>query len=376
VGLYGPAWFPDLPDAVFCLAGFAAQYYVCRRLGVSKWLNRAFVAIGIVIYLLLRQPPSHSAIPGREPAAHEAVAAALLLINIFFVAAAVLLAVFRRVPAFNKQRRRFLRVSSIAACAVPAAVIGTGIITRKDFQIIEQDIAFPNLPAGLDGLRLVQISDIHMSAFFSRSDLRRVVDAANGLRGDLLFVTGDLITSKRDPLDDCLTELARLRSGNGIYGCMGNHEAYAKCQTYTKRVAHRLGMDFLRYENRLLTFANSKLNLIGIDHQFVPNRLPGVEVLRNPEAFNLLLSHTPAIFPLAEKQKMDLTVSGHTHGGQINLEIAGTNFNLVDLTTPFTKGLYRRGESALYVNSGLGTIGVPVRIGAPPEITVIRLCKS
>ncbi len=98
--------------------------------------------------------------------------------------------------------------------------------------------------------------------------------------------------------------------------------------------------------------------------------------LVEPGVFNLLLSHNPDVFPVAARQGFDLTLAGHTHGGQINLEIAGSNLNIADVTTPYTKGFYQLTNSSLYVNSGLGTIGVPVRIGAPPEITLIRLCDS
>lgn len=320
-------------------------------------------------------PPKH-----RSPAVkllRDLVPSGIVLINLLSLSTAVCLVLFDRIPKFNSRRRGFLRGSAVAACAIPAAVIGAGIITRKEFLINEIDISFPHLPDDLNDLRLLQISDIHMGTFFTRYDLRRVVDAANGLRGDLVFVTGDLISDQFDPLDQCLIELQRLRTGTGIWGCMGNHELYSLCQTYTKREAAKRGMDFLRYENRQLRFGNSKINLLGIDyHPRSKGLAPIFDQLKDSEAFNLLLSHTPATFPLAAKRGIELTLSGHTHGGQINMEIAGKNINLVDLTTPFTKGLYRQDGSAVYVNSGLGTIGVPVRIGAPPEVSVIRLCKS
>jgi predicted MPP superfamily phosphohydrolase len=192
----------------------------------------------------------------------------------------------------------------------------------------------------------------------------------------MVFITGDLITDHNDPLYACLVELKRLRSGTGIWGCMGNHEMYSRCQNYTKQQAALMGMDFLRYERRVVAFGAARLNLIGVDYQKLGMQLPSVEQMVQPDTFNLLLSHTPVIFPTAAKKGVDLTLAGHTHGGQINLEVAGRNINLVDLVTPYTKGLYRNGHSAVYVNSGLGTIGVPMRIGAPPEITVIRLCNS
>lgn len=158
---------------------------------------------------------------------------------------------------------------------------------------------------------------------------------------------------------------------------MGNHELYAKVQNYTEQRARELGMIFLRHEARILQFGNSRINLVGVDYQrrHVPY-LTGVEKLVRPGDFNLLLSHNPDVFPVAAKQGFDLTLAGHTHCGQVNIEILGENLNPADFITPYTKGLYTKPESAIYVTSGLGTIGMPVRLGSPPEITLIRLCKS
>jgi predicted MPP superfamily phosphohydrolase len=216
-----------------------------------------------------------------------------------------------------------------------------------------------------------------MGSFYSAADLARAVDAANGLRADLMLVTGDLITDRFDPLDQCLLELKRLRAASGVWGCMGNHEMHADVEHYTAKKAKEMGMRFLRQEKELLRFGNANLNLVGVDHQ--KRDLPYLQHTGEmviADAFNLLLSHNPDVFPVAEKQGFQLTVSGHTHGGQINLEVLGNNLNVADLVTPFTKGAYHINASSLYVNPGLGTIGVPVRLGAPPEVTLITLCNS
>lgn len=294
------------------------------------------------------------------------------------MAIAVALFLRNRIPQkFQSERRAFLTASTTALCAAPAAVLGSGVIFRKDFHINEIDIPVPNLPKDLHGLQLLQLSDIHIGEFFSEQDVARVVDASNSLRPDLVFITGDLITTKWDPLDRCLLQLARLRSGSGLWGCLGNHELYSKVQNYTTAKARELGINFLRHEAVPLQFGQSRINLVGVDYPKHGERyLAGVEQLVANDSFNLLLSHTPDVFPVAAKQGFDLTLSGHTHGGQINLEVFGKNFNLVDLDTPYTRGLYNLGSSRIYVNSGLGTIGVPIRLGAPPEISVIRLCNT
>ncbi len=276
----------------------------------------------------------------------------------------------------DAQRRRFLAVSTAAACAVPAGAFGYGFINRKDFQINQIDLKFPELPEGMNGLRILQISDIHMGVFYTAKDLERVVAAGNSLHPDITFITGDLITTDRDPLDRCLMVLSRLRAGSGLWGCMGNHERYSKVEDHTTKRGSQLGIRFLRNEATTLRFGGSKLNLAGVDYRRRGPYLDSVAGLVDLDSFNLLLAHTPEVFPEAAERGFDLTLSGHTHGGQVNLELLGTNLNIAEVHTPYTKGLYTLPTSMIYVNSGLGTIGAPLRLGAPAEITSVRLCKA
>ena len=104
--------------------------------------------------------------------------------------------------------------------------------------------------------------------------------------------------------------------------------------------------------------------------------LQGTERLVAPDTLNVLLSHNPDVFPAAVRKGFPLTIAGHTHGGQVNLELLHQNFNTARYFTPYVRGLYREGDASIYVSSGLGTIGVPVRIGAPAEVTVLRLCAT
>jgi len=278
---------------------------------------------------------------------------------------------------FNPDRRQVLRASLTAASALPAIALASGLIKRKDLVIREIRMPFANLPKDLQGLRLVQISDIHMGSFYTAADLASAVDAANSLRADVMLVTGDLITSRYDPLDQCLLELKRLRASSGVWGCLGNHEMHSRVENYTTRKAAEIGIRFLRQEVEMLRFGAANLNMVGVDHQRRDRPyLAHTAELVVPGTFNLLLSHNPDVFPVAAKQGFDLTISGHTHGGQINIEALNSNINIVDLVTPFTKGAYQIDKSSLYVNSGLGTIGIPVRLGAPPEVTLITLCNS
>ncbi len=280
----------------------------------------------------------------------------------------------------NPARRRFLNTGSAALAAAPFALVGYGaFIERLNFRVRQVDVAIPELPRDLDGLRLVQLSDIHLSAFLSEKDLARVVDSANELRGHLALVTGDLITAGGDPLDACLRHLSRLRSDAGILGCMGNHEDYAEALNYCERVGAQLGIRFLRKRAQPLRFGSAVLNVAGVDYQRAARRegyLRGAEQMVQLGAYNVLLSHNPDVFPVAAEKGYDLTLSGHTHGGQVTVEILHEPINPARFFTPFVYGLYRQGTAAAYVTRGIGTIGVPARVGAPPEIALVCLRKA
>ena len=276
-------------------------------------------------------------------------------------------------------RRRALNTAGAALMAAPLAALGYGFVKRMDFHVREIDVPARDLPRDLEGLRILQISDIHLSPFLSERDLERVIDAAAGIRAHLAVVTGDLISSRGDPLDACIRQLARVKAEAGVFGCMGNHERYARVEDYTERAAARVGIRFLRGQNRQLRFGDAVLNLAGVDHQSLAGKkayLRGAERMVAPGAFNLLLSHNPDVFPVAARQGYNFMLSGHTHGGQITVEILDESISAARFFTPYVYGLYKMGGSAAYVTRGIGTIGIPARIGAPPEICVLRLIKA
>jgi uncharacterized protein len=378
VGFENPLPIQDLPGALIAIVGALALLWLLRQFRVSYAISITVILFLLISYLSIEE----NMIPTVRrmfPAEYRAKWIPTMITTTFFAAIATAVCVFlrRRVPAFHSERRKFLNRATAAVCAVPTVALATGFITRKDFYIREVEVPIPGLPRDLEGLRLLQVSDFHTGAFFSVNDVGRVVDAANQLRPDLAFITGDLITDEYDPLDACLRQLARLKATSGVWGCMGNHEIFAHVQNYVQRQAALLGMTFLRQQAVKLKFGDQAINLVGVDYQ--RRNMPylvNVEPLVDLSSFNLLLSHNPDVFPVAAAKGFDLTLSGHTHGGQINFEILGRNLNITDFFTPYTKGLYTQPTSSIYVTSGLGTIGMPVRLGAPPEITLIRLCNS
>jgi predicted MPP superfamily phosphohydrolase len=274
---------------------------------------------------------------------------------------------WRSLPEFQSPRRQFLRTAaSSTIAAAPLAGAAFGFVVRNQFQLAEVKVHIPNLPKDLQGLRIVQVTDIHLSPFLSARQFGRAVDMANETRADVVLVTGDLITRMGDPLDECIRELARLR-GDIKLGCLGNHEIYTHTEDYVTSEGRKIGIDFLRGAARSLRFGDARINIAGVDYQqFHKPYLVGAQRYVVPSQVNILLSHNPDV----------LTIAGHTHGGQVNFEILHKNVDIALAFTPYARGLYTQGNSSIYVSSGIGTIGVPVRVGAPPEVSLIQLCAS
>jgi predicted MPP superfamily phosphohydrolase len=215
-------------------------------------------------------------------------------------------------------------------------------------------------------------------------EIRRAVAIANNLHPDLAVLTGDLISDGNDPLEECIAELSQLQARLGIWGCNGNHEIYAEAEEKSQELFRRYGMRLLRQECAELEWRGSRFNLLGVDYQRqrTPSgeafqMLRSIEPLVRKDIPNILLSHNPNSFPRAAELGIELSLAGHTHGGQIRVEIVDRQWSPARFITDFVAGLYRRPSGSksafLYVNRGLGTLGIPVRLGAPPEITLLTL---
>jgi predicted MPP superfamily phosphohydrolase len=285
----------------------------------------------------------------------------------------------QREVAHSPARRQLIQAAGAAAVSAPFVIAAFGaIVERTHFEVKEIDLPIPNLHPDLEGLRIGQLSDLHVSPWLSVKDLGRAVDMLNERKPHLTVVTGDVITQPGDPLDDAIRELGRIRADAGVLGCMGNHERYCKCEDYEEEQAARYGIDILRDRSRQLRFGNGILNVAGVDYQSIHDK----HYLRDsgnmvvPGAANILLSHNPDVFPVAVDRGFDAMLAGHTHGGQVTIEILNQTLNFARFATPYVAGLYRLNGRSCYVTCGLGTIALPVRIGAPPEITIARLTRA
>jgi predicted MPP superfamily phosphohydrolase len=305
---------------------------------------------------------------------------------------------------FSPSRRTFFQYAAVLAGSFPFLAATYGFAAgRLRYTVERVDVPIANLPPELDGLRIAQLSDIHIGDYMPPREIAHAVAMANDLHPDISFVTGDFVSSVGDPLDACITELSQLRAPLGVWGCNGNHEIYAGVEDEAERLFHEKGMRLLRAANAVIEHNGGRFNLLGVDyqrdhmvsgeHSSPEQMLREIEPLIRRDMPNILLSHNPNSFRRAADLGIELSLAGHTHGGQVKFEIVDHSVTPARLITPFVAGLYHlpmptnghtpggpatygAQNAALYVNRGLGTFGFPVRLGVPPEITLLTLRRA
>jgi hypothetical protein len=227
----------------------------------------------------------------------------------------------------------------------------------------------------LEGYRIGQLSDVHCGPNVPEGKVSSWVARLNALNLDLVTVTGDLITHGSSHVEAVARALGGLRAKDGAFACMGNHDYFTDGE-HLARELERRGLHVLRNRGVVVERGAARLYVAGVDDTWTSRDDLGRALAKRPEGVpTVLLAHDPDVFPQAEARAVELTLSGHTHGGQ--LAVPGVRrLSLARFITRWTAGLYRRGRSWLYVNRGAGTTGPPVRLGAAPELAVITLRRA
>ncbi|HEX5483809.1 MAG TPA: metallophosphoesterase [Terriglobia bacterium] len=286
----------------------------------------------------------------------------------------------------NPARRHFLERTATLVGAVPFAMGAYGVfIGRLNLKVTHPRIVLPRLPAAFEGFRILQLSDLHIGPFMTAREIRKVVEISNRLQPDLAVLTGDYVTWDASTQYAVVDALSGLKAQHGVYGCLGNHEIYTHTQASITRLFAAQGFRILRQEQAVIQQGQDFINLIGVDFESQRNfgregrgrvrrYLEGVDRLMIP-GVNILLSHNPNTFDRAAQLGIDLSLAGHTHGGQVALEFLDVDLSPARLITPYVRGWFKKGRGQLYVNRGIGTIAVPMRFCSPPEITVYHLTR-
>ncbi len=266
-------------------------------------------------------------------------------------------------------RRRFLRAGVGGLAATPLVLSGYGAAYASK----AYDVQEVSLPFGRS-LRVVQLTDIHAGLYMTREDMRRYASLVNDLHPDLFVLTGDFISNSMSFLPGCVEEMARVRARYGTFATLGNHEHWYARPQEVRAVFRQHKIPVLDNAHRVIQTEQGPFAVAGIDD--LRNGDPDLEAaLRglDPWIPTLLLSHRPEIFPRAAGHGIPLTLAGHWHGGQIKVQLPGLNLSVSHLLSPYPEGLYRINSSHLYVSRGIGTTGPPIRLNAPPEVTLFHL---
>jgi len=269
----------------------------------------------------------------------------------------------------NLGRRRFLQAGVGSLAAAPMVLSGYGAAyAAKSYDVQELSLPFGR------SLRVVQLTDIHAGIYMTREEIRRYADQIVALQPDLFVLTGDFISNSMSFLPGCVEEMARIRTRYGTFATLGNHEHLWGRPKEIQAILGQSRISLLNNAHRVIQTEQGPLAVAGID-DLVAGRADLEAALRglDPAVPTLLLSHHPEIFPQAAAYGIPLTLSGHYHGGQIKVSLPGGDISMAHLWTPYPEGLYRINASHLYVSRGIGTTFTPVRLNAPPEVTVFHL---
>ena len=274
------------------------------------------------------------------------------------------------------------RIAAALVIIFVGTILIAGYLGSRQLVVREVDASIPGLPPEFDGLSIAQVSDLHVGPHTSRRFLDRVAQTVRDLAPDVIAVTGDLVDDRAEDVAAYAAALGRLEAPLGVFMIAGNHDVYAGWDSVEHRLRRDVPARLLLNEAHILRRGDATLVLAGTGDPAGGRRgqsraAPDVEraLAAAPNGATVVaLAHNPALWPALAKRGVALTLSGHTHWGQFALPSLGWS-----LASPFLKhamGAYRDNDSLLYINPGTGYWGIPFRIGALPEVTLVRLRRA
>ncbi|RYE12455.1 MAG: metallophosphoesterase, partial [Sphingobacteriales bacterium] len=299
--------------------------------------------------------------------------------------------------ATGKEISRSVFLSRLALI-LGGTVLGTfmyGITNRYRYRVHRITLKYPNLPAAFKGMRIVQVSDIHSGSFDNKKAVEHGVEMVMEEKPDLILFTGDLVNNKAEEIQPYTDLFSKFNAPLGVFSTLGNHdygdyvqwaskEEKTKNLDWLKQTHAKMGWRLLMNEHVILQQGNDQIALVGIENWGAKAGFPKYGDMKAAYAglpeknipFKILLSHDPSHWDAqvrTEYPDVDLTLSGHTHGMQMGIEIPGFKWSPSQYVYKEWAGLYHEGKQYLYVNRGFGFLGYPGRLGILPEITVIDL---
>ncbi len=359
---------------------FGALHTAFTRLGIPF---APFVALGIAIVLLalfrgrLEIARHDRPISRRHRVfdllyfAHWCAASAALVLAAAGVVGLVVTVVVARL--FGRDLPWIAGEVALGAYGVGLVLSLYGVLVRaRRPRVRTLEIPIRGLDPSFDGYRVVQLSDLHIGSLFSEV-ARGWVRTANGLAPDLVALTGDYVTNGVEFHEEIAAILGELRAKDAVIAILGNHDYFGGAEPLATLLGEG-GVTLLRNARRTIPRGEASIEVAGVDDTWTRN----ADMERTLRGFDgsrplLGLTHDPSLFPDFARRGAALVLAGHTHWGQVGLPFVAARKNLATRIFRFSAGLYREGDSVLYVSPGLGTTGPPIRLGSAPEITLFVL---
>jgi len=294
----------------------------------------------------------------------------------------------KAVKQISRSRRRFMRYATMGVSAYAFGGAAYGMMKHDDFELDHREIKIENLPEELKGLTITLISDIHCGQYMDENDIRKYTDVVNDLGSDIICIPGDFVNYLSKDIHPVTRAFKDLHAKYGIYGSLGNHDFFQNADYVAAALNNESPVQLLRNEHRKITIKGKDLYILGVDDTIgsgakmeevlkfygaMDDHLQTAEPTYNSSP-KILLCHKPYGFDFLAQKEPDLVLAGHTHGGQVvPVKVGNFNLSFAATVSKYIDGHYKIGKSNMYVSRGLGTVGLPIRINCPPEVTKITL---
>lgn len=297
--------------------------------------------------------------------------------------------------SFLPERRKFVFQVAFGVAAIPFVALLHGMtIGKYNFKLLKEKLVFKTLPTSFEGFKILHITDIHSGSLDNRRKIEEAVELINQQDFDILLFTGDIVNNFHWEMDKWIDVFAKIKKAPyGNFAVLGNHDygEYSDWKTEElkqenfqaiKDIFPKIGFELLLNENRTITKNGEEISLIGIENWGARFKKAGdlkkASIGVDPKQFKILMSHDPSHWDVEVKdhsERYDLTLSGHTHGMQLGIEVPllGIKWSPAQYVYPQWAGLYEHNDRKVYVNRGFGYHFYPGRVGIWPEITLIEL---
>ena len=297
------------------------------------------------------------------------------------------------VVKFDKSRRAFLTTTGIAIAGYAFVGASAGILRKDNYEITYKTLNLKNLSPGLNGTTITLISDIHSGPYMSLEKMKEYVSVINDLGSDIIVIPGDLTNSMKEEVYPFIEAFKNLKAKYGVYATLGNHDYFSEPQFIADTVNKESPIKLLQNKSELININNKPLLILGAND----NRMSGMSVdagilnnineaginakeisnstgIKYEEINKILLYHKPHVYDGIKDKQFDLFLCGHTHGGQVVLgDFGNVHLSIIGSFSKYISGIYDTGNFPMYISRGIGTVGIPIRLNCPPEITKFTL---